>query len=66
MFEKLEQADYVVITDTLGLRSEGNALFVQSLNSIEPEHSIYIKGVSPIHIYRVADLPSSFYETLKK
>jgi len=66
MFEKLEQADYVVITDTLGLRSEGNALFVQSLNSIEPEHSIYIKGVSPIHIYRVDDLPSSFYETLKK
>ena len=66
MFEKLEQADYIVITDTLGLRSEGNALFVQSLNSIEPEHSIYIKGVSPIHIYRVADLPSSFYETLSK
>jgi len=64
MFEKLKQADYVVITDTLGLRSERNALFVQSLKSIPPEHSIYLKGVSPIHIFRVADLPPSFYETL--
>jgi len=66
MFERLEQADYIVITDTLGLRSERNALFVQNLNSIPPEHSIYIKGVSPIRIYRVADLPPSFYETLSK
>ena len=66
MFERLEQADYIVITDTLGLRSAGDALFVQNLNSIPPEHSIYIKGVSPIRIYRVADLPPSFYETLSK
>jgi hypothetical protein len=66
MFERLKQADYIVITDTLGLRSARNALFVQSLNSIAPEHSIYIKGVSPIHIYRVADLPTSFYELQNK
>jgi hypothetical protein len=66
MFERLKQADYIVITDTLGLRSARNALFVQSLNSIAPEHSIYIKGVSPIHIYRVADLPPSFYELQNK
>jgi hypothetical protein len=66
MFERLKQADYIVITDTMGLRSARNALFVQSLNSIAPEHSIYIKGVSPIHIYRVADLPPSFYELQNK
>jgi len=66
MFERLKQADYIVITDTLGLRSARNALFVQSLNSIAPEHSIYIKGVSPIHIYRVADLPTSFFELQNK
>lgn len=66
MFERLKQADYIVITDTLGLRSARNALFVQNLNSIAPEHSIYIKGVSPIHIYRVADLPPSFYELQNK
>ena len=66
MFERLKQSDYVVITDTLGLRSARNALFVQNLNSVSPEHSIYIKGVAPIRIYRVADLPPSFYETLRK
>jgi hypothetical protein len=66
MFERLEQADYVVITDTLAFRSEGDGLFVQALNSISPEHSIYIKGVSPIRIYRVANLPPSFYEMLSK
>jgi hypothetical protein len=66
MFERLKQADYIVITDTMGLRSARNALFVQSLNSIAPEHSIYIKGVSPIHIYHVADLPPSFYELQNK
>jgi len=66
MFERLKQSDYVVITDTLGLRSARNALFVQNLNSISPEYSIYIKGVAPIRIYRVADLPPSFYETLRK
>jgi len=66
MFERLKQSDYVVITDTLGLRSARNALFVQNLNSVSPEHSIYINGVSPIRIYRVADLPPSFYETLRK
>ena len=66
LFEKLKQSDYIVITDTMGLRSARSALFLQSLNSIAPEHSIYIKGVSPIHIYRVADLPPSFYELQNK
>jgi len=66
MFERLEQADYVVITDTLAFRSVGDGRFVQALKSIPPEHSIYLKGVSPIHIFRVVDLPPSFYETLSK
>lgn len=66
MIDRLGHSDYVVITDTLGVRSARNALFVQTLNSIPPEHSIYIKGVSPIRIYRVADLPPSFYEILGK
>jgi hypothetical protein len=66
MFERLEQADYMVITDTLAFRSEGDGRFVEALKSTPPEHSIYLKGVSPIHIYRVADLPPSFYETLSK
>ncbi len=66
MFERLAQADYLVINDAFESRTERTALFVKGLNSIPPERSIYIKGVSPIHIYRVADLPPAFYETLRK
>jgi hypothetical protein len=66
MFERLKQADYLVINDALGPRTERTALFVQGLSGMKPEHDIYINGVSSIHIYRVADLPPSFYELFSK
>jgi len=66
LFERLKGTDYIVITDTLEFRTVGSGLFVRTLKMTPPEHSIYIKGVSPIHIYRVADLPPSFYESLSK
>jgi hypothetical protein len=66
MFERLAQADYLVINDALGLRTEKTALFMQGLNGVQPEHDIYINGISTIHVYRVADLPPSFYEMLGK
>jgi hypothetical protein len=64
LFERLEQADYLVINDALGPRTERTALFVRELSDVPPEYSIDIKGSYPIRIYRVADLPPSFYETL--
>ena len=66
MFERLEQSDYLVVNDAFGLRTERTALFVHELELVQPEHSIYVKGVFPIRIYRVADLPPAFYETLSK
>ena len=66
MFERLAQADYLVINDALEPRTKRTALFVQGLNSVQPEHDIYINGVSTIHIYRIADLPPVFYEMLGK
>jgi hypothetical protein len=66
LFERLEQSDYLVLNDAFKPRTERTALFVEELNNIPPEHSIYINGVSPIRIFRVADLPPSFYETLSK
>jgi len=66
MFERLKGADYLVINDAFGLRTERTALFVQELESVEPEYSIYVKGAYPIHIYRIADLPPSFYEMMRK
>lgn len=66
MLERLRQADYLVINDALEPRTVRTALFVQALNDVQPEHTIYIKGISTIHVYRVADLPPSFYEMLGK
>jgi len=66
MFERLKQADYLVVNDALGIRTERTALFAQQLKDVKPEHDIYIDGTYTIHIYRVADLPPSFYETLSK
>ena len=64
MIERLRQADYLVINDALRPRTPRTELFVQAMDGVMPEHSIFIKGISPIRIYRVADLPESFYETL--
>jgi hypothetical protein len=66
MFERLKQADYLVINDAFGRRTERTAVFVRELSAVLPEHSIYIKGAYPIHIYRVSDLPPSFYKALGK
>ena len=66
MFERLKQADYLVINDALGIRTERTALFAKELSGVKPEHDIYIDGIYPIHIYRISDLPLSFYETLSK
>jgi len=66
MFERLAGSDYLVINDALAPRTESSKMFVQALSDLQPEHKISIDGISPILIYRVADIPPSFYETLQK
>lgn len=66
MLERLEQADYLVINDAFGPRTERTALFVRGLDGVEPEKVIEIYGIYPIRIYRMTNLPSSFYETISK
>jgi hypothetical protein len=66
VFGRLENADYIVINDAFAVRTERTALFVQALSQIEPEKSIQLKGSFTIHIYRVADLPPSFYEIISQ
>jgi 4-amino-4-deoxy-L-arabinose transferase-like glycosyltransferase len=66
MVERLSQADYLVFNDAMALRTERSAFFVEALDGISPEHSIHIRGIYHIHIYRVADLPRSFFDTLTK
>jgi hypothetical protein len=66
MLERMAQSDYLVINDSLGPRTERTILFVEALGDTVPEQVIQIKGVVPIRIYRIADLPPSFYETISK
>jgi 4-amino-4-deoxy-L-arabinose transferase-like glycosyltransferase len=66
MFERLKEADYLVINDALGPRTDRTALFVRGLSGVQPEFDIHIDAISTIHIYRVAGLPPSFYEMLSK
>ena len=66
MFERLKEADYLVINDALGPRTDRTALFVKGLSGVKSEFDIHVNAVSTIHIYRVADLPPSFYELLSK
>ena len=66
VFERLKQSDYLVVNDAFTPRTSRTALFANELRKTAPEHSIYIEGVSPIHIFRVADLPPSFYRALSE
>jgi hypothetical protein len=66
LLERLTVADYLVINDAVGPRSERTALFVRALSDATPEHVIQIKGIQTIRIYRVDQLPASFYETISQ
>jgi hypothetical protein len=64
MVERLNMADYLVFNDAMAARTQRSRLFVNALQEIPPEKTISIYGLYDIHIYRVADLPPSFYETI--
>jgi hypothetical protein len=50
----LKRADYLVIYSGFQER-------LPLLNKIKPEHIIYLNGRQYVEIYRVSDIPSSFY-----
>jgi 4-amino-4-deoxy-L-arabinose transferase-like glycosyltransferase len=66
LLERMVGTDYLVINDAVGPRSERTKLFVDALSSTAPEKVIQVKGVSTIRIYRIADLPPSFYGAISK
>jgi hypothetical protein len=64
MFERLEQADYLVFYDALAGRTPNAARFVGALSDAAPEEVISVQGVENILIYDVHELPASFYDAL--
>ncbi len=55
LIENLQQADYFVMY--VGLQER-----LPLLNKITPEHIIYLNGRQYVEIYRVDDIPASFYK----
>ena len=66
MVERLVLSDYLVFYEDFGTRSEHTARFVAALQDIQPEHVISVQGLENILIYRVADFPPEFYETINE
>jgi hypothetical protein len=64
--ERMDDADYLVINDAFGPRTERTQLFVSGLDGVIPEKQIFIKNVYTISIYKIVDLPPSFYEVFSK
>jgi 4-amino-4-deoxy-L-arabinose transferase-like glycosyltransferase len=60
--ERFEGSDYLVINEAFAARTRRSSLFMDALKGTMPERVIKIKGVSTIYIYKIADLPPSFYE----
>jgi 4-amino-4-deoxy-L-arabinose transferase-like glycosyltransferase len=60
--ERFIDADYLVVNAAFGPRTPRTQYFMNALKDAPVEHEIHIRGVSPIYIYRVSDLPPSFYE----
>jgi hypothetical protein len=60
--ERFIGADYLVINEAFASRTERTQLFMDALSTAKPEHEIEIKGVYTIYIYKIADLPLSFYD----
>lgn len=64
--ERLVEADYLVINAAFAPRTERTQSFFDALNKAVPEKEIKIKGVSTIYIYKISDLPASFYEVFSE
>lgn len=63
--ERFVQADYLVINEAFTSRTDRTQFFVDYLIGVMPEYEIEIKGVSSIYIYKISDLPTSFYEVFQ-
>jgi hypothetical protein len=66
MVERLKLSDYMVFYESFLTHTERTALFATALKGVEPERVISVQGLENILIYRVADFPPEFYETISK
>jgi len=66
MFERLEQAEYLVFYDGLADRTPNSRRFVRALESSQPEAVLSVQGLEKIFIYRVAEISPDFYAALSQ
>lgn len=61
LIERLARSDYLVIYQHHQQKRNMPAKLLQDISDVKPEHSIWLKGVEYIRIYRVSDLPEAVY-----
>lgn len=57
----LGQSDYLVMYYAQQVRRHQPGTLVETLQDVEPEHSIWLHGIEYVRIYRTGDLPESLY-----
>src|SRR5574341_709732 len=64
--QELSRSDYLVIYYQFQKTAGRLTNILGALDNIQPAHTIWLKGVEYVRIYRVSDLPPSFYETVQE
>jgi hypothetical protein len=62
----IRTSDYLVTYYAVQKRRDIPAKLLAALEAIPPEHVIWMNGIEYVRIYRVADLPESFYAALEQ
>jgi len=62
----LNEADYLVIYYAVQGRLSKYAKLMNGLSAVEPMHVVWLDGYEYVRIYRVADLPQSFYAAISQ
>jgi len=59
--ERLQSSDYLVIYYQHQVNRDLPEILLNSLENIQPEHTIFFKGIEYIRIYKVIDLPEEIF-----
>jgi hypothetical protein len=64
--QELSRSSYLVIYYQFQQAAGRLTNILDALQDVQPARVIWLKGVEYVRIYRVSDLPSGFYETVKE
>ncbi len=66
VIQGMQHADYLVVYSAVQDALPESAAFLNAMQSVAPEKTIYIGGLDYARIYRIADIPASVYAQMAK